>query len=86
MATILKLAIKNIYPNYQHYTDIDPSVPDLIFPVYKIDREQSWKKFSKEHLKIPKRYSEAIVFENCLKDDIFLYDKGPLYCASVIIA
>ena len=26
MATILKLVIKNIYPNYQHYTDIDPSV------------------------------------------------------------
>jgi hypothetical protein len=26
MATILKLAIKNIYRNYQHYTDIDPSV------------------------------------------------------------
>ena len=26
MATILKLANKNIYPNYQHYTDIDPSV------------------------------------------------------------
>ena len=26
MATILKLAIKNIYPNYQHYTDIDTSV------------------------------------------------------------
>ena len=26
MATILKLAIKNLYPNYQHYTDIDPSV------------------------------------------------------------
>jgi hypothetical protein len=26
MATILKLAIKNIYPNYQHYTDIDPNV------------------------------------------------------------
>jgi hypothetical protein len=23
MATILKLAIKNIYPNYQHYTDIE---------------------------------------------------------------
>jgi hypothetical protein len=35
MATILKLAIRNIYPNYQHNTD-------LIFPVYKIDREQSW--------------------------------------------
>ena len=26
MATILKLAITNIYPNYQHYTDIDRSV------------------------------------------------------------
>jgi hypothetical protein len=45
MATILKLAIRNIYPNYQHNTD-------LIFSVYKIDREQSWKNVSKEHLKI----------------------------------
>ena len=37
MATILKFTIKNIYPNYQHYTDIDPSViiPDLIFPFIK---------------------------------------------------
>ena len=26
MAAILKLANKNIYPNYQHYTDIDSSV------------------------------------------------------------
>ena len=26
IVTIVKLAIKNIYPNYQHYTDIDPSV------------------------------------------------------------
>jgi hypothetical protein len=26
MAKFFKLAIKNIYPNYQHYTDIDPSV------------------------------------------------------------
>jgi hypothetical protein len=24
MATILKLTIKNLYPNCQHYTDIDP--------------------------------------------------------------
>jgi hypothetical protein len=38
MATILKLTIKNIYQNYQHYTEIDPY---FIFPVYKIDREQS---------------------------------------------
>ena len=26
MATILKLTIKNLYPNYHHYTDINPSV------------------------------------------------------------
>jgi hypothetical protein len=26
MAKILKLAIKNIYPSNQHYTDIDQSV------------------------------------------------------------
>ena len=31
MATILKLAIKNIYPNYQHYTDIDPSGGFMVF-------------------------------------------------------
>jgi hypothetical protein len=69
MVTILKLAIKNIYQNYQHYTEIDPVlIPDLIFPVYKIDREQSRKNVSKKHLKIPKRYLEAVVFENCLKD------------------
>jgi hypothetical protein len=43
MATILKLAIKNIYPNYQHNTD-------LIFPVYKLDREQSWKSIIKEKI------------------------------------
>jgi hypothetical protein len=51
MATILKLAIKNIYPNYQHYKNKNKNfllpingpvlIPDLIFPVYKIDREQS---------------------------------------------
>jgi hypothetical protein len=80
MATILKLAIKNIYPNYQHNKNKNKNknfllpingpvlIPDLIFPVYKIDREQSWKNVSKEHLKIPKKYSEAVVFENCLKD------------------
>ena len=43
-------------------------IPDLVFPVYKIDREQSEKNVFKEHLKIPKRYSEAVVFENFLKD------------------
>ena len=43
-------------------------IPDLVFPVYKIDREQSEKNVSEKRLKIPKRYSEAVVIENCLKD------------------
>jgi hypothetical protein len=43
-------------------------ISDLTFPVYKIDREQSEKNVSKERLKIPKRYSEDVVFENCLTD------------------
>ena len=63
MAKILKLAIKNIYPNYQtlYTTSIQVLIPDLVFPVYKIDREQSGKNVSKVRLKIPKRYSEAVV-------------------------
>ena len=68
MATILKLAIKNIQIISIIPISIQVLIQDLIFPVYKIDREQSWKNVSKEHLKIPKRYSEAVVFENCLKD------------------
>jgi hypothetical protein len=51
-------------------------IPDLVFPVYKIDREQSEKNISKERLKIPKRYSEAVVFENFLKDYIFFTRKA----------
>jgi hypothetical protein len=68
MATILKLAIKNIQIISIIPISIQVLIPDLIFPVYKIDCEQSWKKVSKERLKIPKSYSEAVVFENCLKD------------------
>jgi hypothetical protein len=35
--------IKNIYPKYiKDYTDIDPTV-DFVFPVNKIDRENSEK-------------------------------------------
>ena len=70
MTTILKLAIIKIYIWIISIItiSIQALIPDLIFPVYQIDREQSWKNVSKEHLKIPKRYSEAVVFENCLKD------------------
>jgi hypothetical protein len=39
-------------------------ISDLVFPVYKIDHEKT--NVSKERLKIPKRYSEAVVFENFL--------------------
>ena len=46
MAKILKLAIK-IYIRIISIIPISIQVliPDLIFPVYKIDREQSEKKF-----------------------------------------
>jgi hypothetical protein len=40
---VWKFNIKNIYPKYiKVYTDIDPTV-DFIFPVNKIDRENSEK-------------------------------------------
>jgi ABC-type amino acid transport system permease subunit len=60
-------------------------IPDFIFPVYKIDSEQSEKSVSKERLKMPKRYSEAGLWELSKGLNIF-YKKGPLYCALVIIA
>ena len=53
MATILKQAIKNISSYFLFIKQI----------VNKVE-----KNVSKKHLKIPKRFSEAIVFENCLKD------------------
>jgi hypothetical protein len=31
-------------------------IPDLVFPIYKIDRKQSEKKVSKERLKIPEAF------------------------------
>ena len=40
---VWKFDIKNIYPKYTKvYTDIDPTV-DFVFPVNKIDRENSEK-------------------------------------------
>jgi hypothetical protein len=40
---VWKFDIKNIYPkNTKVYTDIDPTV-DFVFPVNKIDRENSEK-------------------------------------------
>ena len=42
-------------------------IPDLVFPVYKIDHENIEKKtFLKELLKLPNKYSGAVVFENFL--------------------
>ena len=38
-----KFDIENIYPKYnKYYTDINPTV-DFVFPVNKIDRENSEK-------------------------------------------
>ena len=40
---VWRFDIKNIYPKYQRFnTDIDPTV-DFVFPVNKIDRENSEK-------------------------------------------
>jgi hypothetical protein len=59
-------------------------IPDLVFPVDKIDREQSEKNVSK----IPKRYCKAVVFENFLRlpiaqthfDSPFEFESAKLYC------
>jgi hypothetical protein len=40
---VWRFNIKNIYPKYQRFnTDIDPTV-DFVFPVNKMDRENSEK-------------------------------------------
>jgi hypothetical protein len=56
----LKIYIRNI----KHYTDIDPTV-DFVFPVNKIDRENSEKILSYDKLN---GYSEAVTFENFPKN------------------
>jgi hypothetical protein len=61
-------------------------IPDLIFPVYKIDREQSWKNVSKEHLKIPKRYSEAVVFENSNFKIVAIFLFFPIWIWRIIVS
>jgi hypothetical protein len=51
-------------------------IPDLVFPVYKIDHKQSEKTVSNDNLKIPNRYSEAGLWELSKGLNIF-YKKGP---------
>ena len=60
----LKIYIRII----KNYTDIDPTVNTWphISCIYRYNRSRT--NICKEHLKIPKRYSEAVVFENFLKD------------------
>ena len=49
---IWKFDIKNIYPKYiKVYTDIDPTV-DFVFPVNKIDRENSEKLVSQDKFEV----------------------------------
>ena len=49
---VWKFDIKNIYPKYiKVYTDIDPTV-DFVFPVNKIDRENSEKLVSQDKFKV----------------------------------
>ena len=62
---VWKSDIKNIYPKYiKVYTDINPTV-DFVFPVNKIDRENSEKILSYDKLN---GYSEAVTFENFPKN------------------
>jgi hypothetical protein len=49
---VWKLDIKNIYPKYiKVYTDIDSTV-DFVFPVNKIDRENSEKLVSQDKFEV----------------------------------
>ena len=49
---VWKFDIKNIYPKYiKVYTDIDSTV-DFVFPVNKIDRENSEKLVSKDKFQV----------------------------------
>ena len=49
---VWKFDIKNIYLKYiKVYTDIDPTV-DFVFPVNKIDRENSEKLASQDKLEV----------------------------------
>ena len=48
-----KFDIKNIHPKYiKVYTNIDPTIIDFVFPVNKIDRENSEKLFSKDKFEV----------------------------------
>ena len=60
----LKISIRII----KHYTDIDPSVNTRPHISCLYNRTFSENNVSKVRLKIPKSYSEAVVFENFLKD------------------
>ena len=49
---VWRFDIKNIYPKYQRFnTDIDPTV-DFVFPVNKIDRENSEKLVSQDKFEV----------------------------------
>ena len=58
--------LKNIYPKYiKVYTDIDPTV-DFVFPVNKIDRENSEKLVSQDKFEVNQMRIQK--FENFLKN------------------
>ena len=72
-AKIWKFGKKNVYPNYQklywYQSNCYNLIPDFLFPVNKIDLENSKKKIvSYKCMKLPNVYSEAVAFENFLKD------------------
>jgi hypothetical protein len=64
----------------KYYTGIDQTVNTQTR--ISCEKNRSWTKWaniSKEHLKIPKRFSEAVVFENFLKGLKNFYDNGTVH-------
>ena len=59
---------------------IQVSIPDLVFPVYKIDREQSEKTFLRNVWRYQRSRTRSL-WELSKGLNIF-YEKGPLYCIS----
>jgi hypothetical protein len=52
---------------------MDSLRPDFVFPVNKLVSKNGGKIVSKKSLMISNGYSEAVAFENFLKDQIFFF-------------
>ena len=71
----MKIHITNIYPKYiKVFTDIDPNV-DIVFPVIKIDRENSEKFVSQDKFEVNQMRIQKYVFtskDHCNVHQLFI--------------